>query len=392
MTLDDLVTPLTLDEAKETLYDVLVQLGVPTTGWAVGGVVRTVVAMVAIIAVAASVVIVAIAKGGFRETATGAWQTLHARDTYGVTRIEASFATGTVTLSNVGGGVYNPAAGDVIVQCDSSQKTYRNAEAFSLAAGSIGTPTVVTIDVIAVEAGSASNIAASVAMSMVTTMSGVTVTDNSAIVGVDEETDPALSAREDESLDALSDNGPSGAYLALAKRATRADGSNIGVTRAKVSAPSAVGEVTVTVASAVGAVTGHVGHVGDDLDFVNQTIQGVIPPGCVPAGVTVTVASATAKTIAYTYELWVYTTDGRTAAEIETAVGARVLAWMATRNIGGDSGGYVYLSALRAVIMGVSAYSYDCALTVPGANVPIAATEVPVAGAPTCTDVHMVTP
>lgn len=390
MTLDDLLTPLTLEESRATIYEVLVQLGVPTTGWRSGAVVRTIVSLVAVIAVAASVVIVAIAKGGLRSEATGSWLTLHSQDTYGVSRIEASFATGTVTLTNVGGGVYNPAAGDVIIQQDTSLKTYRNAASFSLSAGSIGSPTSVIIDVIAIEAGSASNSVAGAAMTLVTPLSGVTVTNSTAIIGNDEETDSQLAARDDESLDALSPNGPAGAYLALAKTAVRVDGSNVGVTRVKVSPPSMVGEVTVTVAGDSGPISA-VGS-PSDLDLVNDRIQGVTGPGCVPAGVTETTVSATAKTIAYTYELWVYTTDGRTASEIETAVAAIVLAWMRTLPIAGDSGGYVYTPALRAKIMSVSPYAYNCALTVPAADVAIGASEVPVAGTATCTAVHMVTP
>lgn len=390
MTLDDLTTPLTLDDAKATIYNVLVQLGVPTTGWAVGAVVRCIVALVAVLMVAASVIIVAIAKGGLREQATGDWLTLHSQDVYGVTRIPATFATGTVTLTNSGGGVFSPAAGDIVVQCTATGKNYRNEDAFSLGASSS-----VTIDVVAIEAGTGSNAAASTPMTLVTAMIGVTVTDNTAIVGQDEETDPQLRIRDDESLDALSPFGPAGAYLAAAKTATRADGTNVGVTRAIVSDPSSTGEVTVTVASASGAISA-VGS-PSDLDLVGTAIQ----ENAVPAGPTVTVVSATTKTIAATYEAWIYTTDSRTTTQQEAAVAAAWTPWMAERPIGGDSGGYVYQDSIRSLIQnslavfvgtGWANYCYRCEVTLPAADVAIGAAEVPVEGTLTCTAIHQVKP
>ncbi len=387
--LDDLVTPMTYEEAKATMYAILEHLGTPTTGWRSGAVVRVIVALVSAIAVAFSIIIVGIAKGILRETATGDWQTLHAQDTYGVTRRAETFGTGTVTLTNIAGGVYDPAPGDTIIQYTATGKTYRNVATYHLASGTPETPSTVTFDVIAIESGTASNADPNVPMTLVTTMSGVTVTANSAIVGVDKETDDELRAREGESLDALSPNGPAGAYLAMAKTATRSDGSNVGVTRAIVSAPSATGEVTVTVATATGAVSA-VGS-PSDLALVDGRIQGVTGPGCVPHGVTATTASAVAHPINVTADLYVYTTDGRTKAEIEAAAAAVVSAWMPTRPISGDSGGKVYQSAIRSKLMSVSAYCYDCTMTLPAADVTIAAGEVPTMGVPTIT-AHLVSP
>lgn len=383
--LDDLVTPMTYEEAKATMYAILEHLGTPTTGWRSGAVVRVIVALVSAIAVAFSIIIVGIAKGILRETATGDWQTLHAQDTYGVTRRAETFGTGTVTLTNIAGGVYDPAPGDTIIQYTATGKTYRNVATYHLASGTPGTPSTVTFDVIAIESGMASNADPNVPMTLVTTMSGVTVTANSAIVGVDKETDDELRAREGESLDALSPNGPAGAYLAMAKTATRSDGSNVGVTRAIVSAPSATGEVTVTVATASGAVG------SSDLDLVDDRIHGVTGPGCVPLGVTATVVSAVAHPINVTADLYVYTTDGRTKAEIEAAAAVSITAWMPTRPISGDSGGKVYQSAIRSKLMSVSVYCYECSMTLPAADVVIAAGEVPTMGTPVIT-AHLVSP
>lgn len=384
-TLDDLMTPMTLDEAKATVYAILEKLGVPTTGWRSGAVVRTIVFLVVILCVAFSVIVVALAKGIFRESATGKWLTLHSRDVYGVERQTETFGTGTVTLKNVAGGVYNPTAGDTIIQYTTTGKTYRNVSSYHLGSGTTIAPSTVTIDVVAIEAGSASNVEANAPMTLVTPMSGVSVLANTVILGLDEETNEALRARDDESLDALSPNGPEGAYLAFAKRATRADGTNVGIARAAVSDPSSTGEVTVTVATASGAVG------SSDLDLVDDRIHGVTGPGCVPLGVTATVVSAVARTIDITIDLYVYTTDGRTAAEIETAAETILASWVSTRDIGGDAGGKVYLSAIRSKAMSVSSHCYQAAMTLPAADVPIAANEVPTVGSVAVT-AHMVTP
>lgn len=387
VTVEQLLTPLTVAEARETTYAILVQLGVPTTGWRAGAVVRFIVALVAILMVALSRLIVMIGKSGLLEKAESDWLTLHSKDTYGVERIGERFATGSVTLSNVAGGVYNPAADDIIIQY--GDKTYRLA-AFALGAGTVLLPTTVDVAVTAWEAGSASNVPPNAAFTFVTPLSGVTVSESTAIVGVDAETDDGLRTRDGESLDALSPNGPAGAYLAVAKTATRADGSNVGVTRAKVSPPSSIGVVTVTVASASGAVS----DLGSpsDLDRVDAAIQGVDGVGgCVPHGVTASVESAVAHPIGIAVDLYVYTTDGRTAAEIKTAAEAILSAWTPTRDIGGDKGGKVYLSAIRSNAMSVSRYCYQGVVTLPLADETIAANEVPTVGSVAVT-VHLESP
>ena len=391
MTFDDLITPLTVDEAKASLYSVLAQLGVPTTGWFVGGVVRTIVAMTAIVLVACSMIIVGVAKGGFRQTATGAWLTYQAKDTYGIDRITATFATGTVTLTNVAGGVYNPSAGDTIIQVTATKKTYRNLATYSLGSGTSLSPTSVVVPVEAIEVGTASNVIPNQPMTLVTTMNGVSVTANTAILGTDDEDDSDLSLREDESLDALCFDGPTGAYLALAKTALRADGSNVGVTRALVSPPSSVGELTITVASASGGISGTVGSAGTDLDYVNQYIQGVVPPGCVPAGVTATVVSATTQPIAITADLYVYRTDNRIEADIEAAAETIITAWLAGRPISGDNGATIYQSAILATLMSVSTFCFKGTVTLPAGDVSITSGAVATAGALTIT-AHLVTP
>ena len=53
---------------------------------------------------------------------------------YGVERSPGTFASGTLTFDNAGGGVYSGGIGDLIVRSSTTNKTYRNTEAFTIGA------------------------------------------------------------------------------------------------------------------------------------------------------------------------------------------------------------------------------------------------------------------
>jgi phage-related baseplate assembly protein len=378
--IDDLITPMTVAESKAAIYDVLDTLGVPTTGWKTGSVVRTIVALVAVIYAAATQVMVLLARAGFRELATDDWLTLTADQVYGVTRIAATFATGAVTLTNAGGGVYSLDAGELVVSSSVTGTSYVSTAACVVPA--LGT---VTVAIQALEAGSASSVGVGEVDTMVTSLLGVTCANAAPLVGTDEETDAALRSRCDDKLDALSPNGAAGAYSYVATTATRTDGAAIGVNRVSVSDPSSTGAVTVTIADADGAVS------AGDVTIVDGLIQSQV----VPLGVTVTTQSATASPIAITYELWIYTTAGLSSAEVKSLVSTALTAWMSTQPIGGNvigsDPGKVFVHAIRSVIMSVSSYIINATVTLPAADVTLTSTQVPTIGAVTGT-VNLVTP
>lgn len=402
ISIDDLLTPVTLAEARQSILEVCEDLDLPTTAWKSKSVVRAIVWVMAALVAGISTVLVIVAKSGFRQYAAGDWLALHAEQMVGISKIDATFATGEVTLANAGGGLFNVAARDLVVQNSTTKKTYRNDDAFTL------TPSgTATVAITAEEAGSASTSAASAIDTIVTSMPNVTVTNASAVVGLDAETDPALREREGYALDALSPNGPQGAYAYVALTATDADGAPIGVNRVRVSDDSATGEVDVIVASASGVVTGTVGDTSTDLGAVNYAIQ----TQCVPLGIaSCTVASATAQTVNVTYELWLYTDAGLDETEAETYATAAGTAYLSSRPIAGDvippaTTGYVYHNLLEAAIASMRSASLTdeaaaaiadrvvaIEVTSPASDVSVSATSVPVAGTFTCTAVHLVTP
>jgi phage-related baseplate assembly protein len=398
---DDLFRPVTLEQAKQSILEVCEDLGLPTTAWRPKSVVRAMVWVVAALIAGVSVVVVYIGKAGLRQYATGSYLSLHAEQSVGISRIDATFAAGEVTLDNtLGGGLFNVAAGDLTVQNSSTLKTYKNDAAFTLIPGA-----ELDVAITATESGSASSAGAAEIDTIVTTMLGVTCSNAAAVVGLDAESDDDLRDREGYQLDALSPNGPAGAYAAVAIAAVNEDGDLIGINRVRTNADSAVGEVTVTLATASGEVTGTVGNLSTDLGAVNQAIQ----TQCVPLGIaSCTVQSASAVEIIVTYELWIYSTAGVDEDTAEDYASAALDYFITTRPIAGDviapaTTGYIYHNLLEAAIKSMrstliddetartlSGYVVKVAVTSPAGDTALAATEVATAGAHVCTAVHLV--
>lgn len=379
-TINDLTTPVTRDEAKGSIYSVLAQLGVNTTVWKPGAVVRTIITACAIIIAALSVLISKVARSGFLDYAEGAWLKITAKQVYNVDKAEATFATGEVTVDNEAGGVYSPGIGDVIFRNSVTKKTYRNTEAFSI--GALETGVVVAVE--ALEVGTASNASPGTVTEFETPLNGLVVTNAAAIVATDEQGDPSLRQDCRNALGALSPNGPADAYTAVAKKAKRSDGSSIGITRVR-HVKDGKGGLDVYLATPTGGITGDTDDPLTDLGAANDDIQRL----AAPLGVTVRVHSATAVPIAVTYEAWLYKSN-LDDATILAAVAAQITDELSTSPIGGHrvglEPGRIYRSALEAVIGkavdddGVVVGIFRVSLPTPASDVDLAYSEAPVAG------------
>ena len=379
--LSELTTPLTADEVEAAIYAALQTRGAKTTTWKPGAVVRTIIAGVSIVLAAFSSLAALVAAGGFLDLATGDWLTLVARYGFGVERLGATFATGYVTLTNASATPYSGGADDLIVLNSTTDATYRSTDAWYLAAGDS-----VDVEVMAVEAGSDSTSPAGDIDELVTTLSGVTVANDTALVGTDEEEDPALRTRCLERTGPLSPNGPKDAYGYAARNATRVNGDAIGVTRV---ATEAVGDGTVNVwvATASGAVPGYSWVPGTDLGAVAAAIYEQAEPLSVEA----VVASATALTINVTCALWIYTSSGLTEAEVEELVEDALTELCSNTPIGGHAiatDGWVYRDDIISTIDAVHEKVYHVTVTTPAADVALASNKVPVLGTVSVT-VHL---
>jgi phage-related baseplate assembly protein len=376
-TLEELTTPLTKAEIETAIYDGIAARGVATTSWKPGAIARTIIACVAIVLSAFSTLQARIAESGFLELASGDWLTLVARYVFGVERDEGTFAAGNVQLDNTGGGVFAIGVGDLIVSNSSTGKQYRNTAAFSLAA--LEEEKIVPVE--AIEIGADSTSAAGTIDTIVTTMLNVTVTNPTALVGLDPDTDPELREKCQAKTGTLSPNGPADAYRYIALSAEKDDGSTTGVTRV-TTIPDGEGRVYVWVANASGTLTGTVGDTTTDLGAVDAAIQ----EQCVPLAVTAVVDSAVALTIDVTYQVWVRNTTGFTSEQLEEAIATYLATFMASQPINGSrkvaGQGYVFKQAIEAAIASVvgTTHLIDKSISLPAADVAVDEDEAPVLG------------
>lgn len=389
--LADLTTPSTRAEVQASIYRVLGVLGVNTTSWGSGAVVRTMTVAVSAVLSAFSQLQAQIAQSGFMALATGDWLTLVAKYVFGVDRQDATFAAGQLTLVNTGGGIFNIDAGDLIVATPTtpdpkSGKTYRNDAAFTLGAGA-----TITVPITAVEAGGDSTTGAGNITKLVTTLLNVTCSNPTALVGLDVESDAALRLRCSEKLGALSPMGPWDAYAYAARNAHRSTGEPCGITRTRT-LKDGFGNVTLIVANASGPVLGTVGDLATDVGAVDEAVQQL----AAPLAVTAHTQSAGAVNQGVTYELWTYNTSGQNDAQIKADVQTALAAFTAAQPIGGntllpsDTTGYVWNDAIKAAISAVLPQIFHVVVTVPASDVGLTLSQVMTLGT-VSGNVHQVT-
>jgi hypothetical protein len=386
---EELVTPVTPDEFKASLYRILAALGTRTSSWKPGAVARTIIAGVSIIGSAFTSLASELFKSRFIEYAEGQWLDFLGHYEYGEDRPEATFATGEVTLTNAGGGVYDYEIGDLLFLKDDLTASYRNTEAVHLGASSS-----VTVDVQATEAGVVGSADPGAINALETPLTGVTVANAVALVGNDAMEDPEFKALCLAKLDSASPNGPKGSYLYWSKKAARTDGSDIGVTRVQVTNGSTLSLVTVAVATATGTITGTVGDPATDLGAVNVTVQ----EHCVPNGVTATVVAATALPITVAYSVYLRNDTGMSDDAIKTRIEVAISEFLASVPIGGfvltpGGSGSIYQTGLAGAIANATTSSgssrlpiFRVIVTTPAGDTSVAEHECPLLfGTPTAT-------
>jgi hypothetical protein len=327
LTIDQLIYPLSPAQVKAKIYEVLARLNCSTTNWKPGGVVRLMIAACSIVLAALSVLISLIARSAFLTLSSGDWLTLVARYVYGVERQLATLATGTVTLVNNEGGRFDYAAEEAVFLNITTGKTYRNTEPFVLEPGG-----AVTVAVRAEETGSASSTGPGTITGFVTTMLGVTVSNDVTLVGLDEQSDDSLIAECLLKPQSLSPNGARGAFEYFAKKATRSGGTAVGINRVKSNNSSTTGQTVLTVATPTGEVSGDPSNPATDLGAVFASVAGNCLPGCV----TLTVRSARARTL--NVEFTAYFKDlAMLPSEQERQAAPAVEQWFADLDIGGTT-------------------------------------------------------
>jgi phage-related baseplate assembly protein len=374
----DLAT-LLIRETKAEIYakglQVATALGLPVTTWHAGDPTRSDYWFIAELQETWETIVTLFIGAGFLDEAEEDWLTLHAEQMYDVARVDATFATCSVTLTNGGGGSYTIEAGDLTVRNSTTDATFRNTTGGTL---SPGPGTTLALDFTADESGAESSSAIGEVDEMVTALLGVTCANTTAAVGIDAQSDDSLREQCRDKLGALSPNGPRDAYSYVAKSYELT--TTAAVTRVRVFDDTDTGDVQIYVAGSSGAIT------APELALVEEAIVTYAVPICI----TPTVSNAANLTVAVTYSLWLYASDSRTVGEVEEAVEAALEQLFAGKAIGGDiispaTTGYLYTSDIIAAISAVSSYSFRVTLAAPAANVAMTNSQVAVLGTVTPT-------
>lgn len=389
-TLADLLTRAT----KAAIYDLATtigaSLGLPVSTWHDGDPTDTEYWVLAEYLSALESNVIGYISAGFLDFAAAEsglynWLVLQAYEVYGYEADEATYASGTVTLTNSGGASYSAddlAAGNLTFENSTTGKTYTNTNTGGETLAS-GPGITVDLTIAANEAGSDSSAAATEVDTLVTGLLGVTCSNAAALTGTDAETAQSIVTGCRNKLGSLSPNGPADAYDYVATKATLTTAP--GVTRSRTYHDSATGDVTVYLAGPSGAVT------AGEVTLVEAAITTYATPLCV----TPTVSSATNLTQAVTYELWLYDSVGMTTAEVEEAVEDALAELFLGRPIGGDikaavGSGKIYRSMIKGTIKATfTGHFVDVDVTVPAADQAVTAGQVPVLGVVTATDVHL---
>lgn len=373
------LTSLLVKETKTAIYEKAIALattlGVPTTAWEPGDPTRSLYHLASEILSTLEEVVAAFIAAGFLDYATGDWLTILAQQVFNVTRSEATYATTTVTLTNGGGGLYTINAGDLQFRNSATGKTYRNTTGGTLASGP---GTTLSVTVVADEAGSASSAVATEIDALVTTLLGVTCSNATSAVGLDAQSDASLRQACRDKWGSLSPNGPKDAYNYVAKRSALT--GTTGITRSRTIADSATGAITVYLAGPSGAIS----------EPDRALAEAAILKWATPLGMTPTVLSATNVTVAITYQLWLYTSVGKTSAEVQTAVAQALAAMFQERPIGGDvissPPGALFHSMIESVIRGVyPAHAFRVSLSSPSGDTSLTIGQVAALGSITPT-------
>jgi len=379
-----------IQETKAAIYArglaVATALGLNVTSWVAGDQTRSLYHFVSTILAALEVNVAGFMSSGFLDYATGDWLTLLAQQLFGVDRVLATYASTQVTLTNTGGGFYSIDVGAVTVKSSTNGKTYRNTSAGTL--GPVGGGAdVVTLDFTADEPGSASSASAAAIDALVTSMLGVTCTNATGAVGLDEEDDASLRDRCRAKLGTLSPNGPWDAYSFVVRSSALTGVTEI--TRARVVADSATGDVIVIVAGESGPVA------GASVTAAQTAVEEWAAPLCI----TPAVSNASASPIAITYEIWIYDSVGETTAAIKAKIEDDLTAMFSARPIGGDiiapaTTGKLYQSLVASTIKAAwPSHIFRVSVTSPAIDTALGIDEVAtISGTPTGTVNFEVTP
>jgi hypothetical protein len=351
-----LFTAETADRILAYGLDLARVVGLPVTSWRSGDPTRSLYKYLATVLASLEGVYAEYIRAGFLSSASDDWLTVLAWEVYGVERIEATYATGEITLNNGGGGFYPVDPGDLTFRASSTGKTFHNTTSGTLSAGAT---VVITFE--ADEAGSDSSVADDEIDELVTTLLGVTIASSDAAVANDEQDDDALKEQCRSTLGALSPDGPPDAYEYVVRNPDLTGTTEI--TRASTAHDATDGTVTVYVASPTGTVT------SPSVAAAQDAVEIWATPLCI----TPTVVSVTTVSVNVTAEISGDDIPLDFEAQITDALGV----FFASVPVDGSG---VSVSRISKLIHDTIPEVTSVTITAPAGNVALAVGQAPVVG------------
>lgn len=320
-----LLNPVTAAQTRAAWVTGLTTLGVPADKWKAGGVASSILTTVSATYAAFQNLVVQAIASGFLDTATGGWLQLLAINTFGIPQstLTATFASGSLTLTNASGSTYNFVAFGAVFQNSTTKQTYTNTVPIALAPSGIQ-----TVAIQCTVQGSVGNAAPNAIDTLVTAMPGVTCANTSSVVGLDPPSDAAIRLLCTNKLGVLSVRGPRTAYLYAIQTAINAvTGALVNINRIQDTPATSTGIVTIYCASPSGAPT------SDDLAAAAANVEAVARPDCVTANV------LAATTLIYnpTVTVWANLGSGVTSGALQAAISAAITTYISTYPIGGKT-------------------------------------------------------
>ena len=365
LTLQQLLTPKTEEQALDELLQFLDGIGFSATSWQSGSKARHLVQLLARLRSSFSNTTLLITKGRYNDTAEGSWLHLFSKSHYNNEVVPAETARIRVRLNDTSdAGPFTVTTGNSIAK-DDNGVTYRNLTTISLPEGGN-----LLFDYEAESPGALAEIPISV--SLVTPMAGVTVTLDSVLrPGANQESDTRLRDRNRSKWSTLSQAAPGDAYRTWAMEASAA------VTRVWVDDlnPRGPGSIDVIIAGVSGALPGSVADTV--LDYINGGVDGVYRR---PLSANLAVISATNHTVNVTGS--VYSSGSYDLATVRTAAHAAITSYISTVAVGGT----VLLAELYRRVMAVDGVR-NVQFSSPTADVTVTPGQVPV-GNPNLTSLH----
>jgi len=298
-TLAELITPKTRESIETDILASLTTAGFPVTAWQSGSVPRTLVRAVAVILAHLYLLVSYVAGAAFLDTSAGGWLTLLAASRFDVTRIAATFAEHSVTLTVASGaGPYTITPGQLVMVSSTGAVRFRSVNTSNT---TVSTASPASITVRAEVSGIAGN--ATPVTIAAPALAGLGFTYGSLTLRArDEESDPALRIRCRTRWATLAAGATRDAYEYHLRSATFTDGTSAGVTRVGWITPPGDGTIEAVVAGDDGPLT------TEQLDAVrdyiaDETRHAVTDTPVVTNATAVTITPAVAISVRAAYNV-----------------------------------------------------------------------------------------